>query len=64
MPDRMLKTWGAELPPGDVARFRLWAPDERAVRLILNGEPQAMRALEGGWFEFSARARAGGRYWF
>ncbi|MEY9324497.1 malto-oligosyltrehalose trehalohydrolase [Sinorhizobium fredii] len=64
MPDRILKTWGANLTSGDVAHFRLWAPDERAVRLVLDGVSHSMRAVEGGWFEVSARARAGDRYWF
>ncbi|AFL51616.1 malto-oligosyltrehalose trehalohydrolase [Sinorhizobium fredii] len=64
MHSRVRKTWGADLTSGDDAHFRLWAPDERAVRLILNGAPHAMRALDGGWFEVSGRARAGDRYWF
>ncbi len=64
MLDRVRKTWGADLTSGGIAHFRLWAPDERAVRLVLNGAPHAMRALDGGWFEVSTRARAGDRYWF
>ncbi|APG88766.1 malto-oligosyltrehalose trehalohydrolase TreZ (plasmid) [Sinorhizobium americanum CCGM7] len=64
MPDLVRKTWGAELTSDDVAHFRLWAPDEQAVRLVLADVPHSMRALDSGWFEVSARARVGDRYWF
>ncbi|OAP36342.1 malto-oligosyltrehalose trehalohydrolase [Sinorhizobium glycinis] len=64
MPDRIRKTWGADLTSGDVAHFRLWAPDEHAVRLVLDGTSHAMHALDGGWFEVSAQARAGDSYCF
>ncbi|MEY9627303.1 malto-oligosyltrehalose trehalohydrolase [Sinorhizobium fredii] len=64
MLDRVRKTWGAHLAAGGIAQFRLWAPDEPVVRLVVDGNSHAMRALDGGWFEVSARARAGDRYWF
>ena len=35
-------TWGPELTP-DGARFRLWAPAQRAVRLRLEGRDHPMR---------------------
>lgn len=64
MLDRVRKTWGADLASGGIAHFRLWAPDEPAVRLLVDGSPHAMQALDDGWFEVSAPARAGYRYWF
>ncbi|MEY9200400.1 maltooligosyltrehalose trehalohydrolase [Sinorhizobium fredii] len=64
MTDSVRKTWGAELTSDDVAHFRLWAPDQQAVRLVLADVPHSMRALDSGWFEISARAQAGDRYWF
>ncbi|MCZ4094568.1 malto-oligosyltrehalose trehalohydrolase [Sinorhizobium psoraleae] len=58
------KTWGASFTSADAGRFRLWAPDERAVSLILNGAAHEMQALDGGWFELSVKAQAGDRYCF
>ncbi|WP_026621420.1 maltooligosyltrehalose trehalohydrolase (plasmid) [Ensifer sp. WSM1721] len=58
------KSWGANFIKDDVARFSLWAPDEAAVDLVLDGITHEMRRLHGGWFEISAKARAGNRYWF
>jgi malto-oligosyltrehalose trehalohydrolase len=47
-------------------RFRLWAPDARAVGLCLENETElAMSAGDDGWFELRTdQARAGSRYRF
>jgi malto-oligosyltrehalose trehalohydrolase len=55
----------APLPRGGAA-FRLWAPAQSRVALVIDGqEPQAMQALAGGWHlcELSEVA-AGARYGF
>ncbi|MBS0546411.1 MAG: malto-oligosyltrehalose trehalohydrolase [Proteobacteria bacterium] len=47
------------------ARFRLWAPGQRAVELELNGGavfPMAARA--GGWFEVEADCAVGDTYFY
>ncbi|MCA1367388.1 malto-oligosyltrehalose trehalohydrolase [Bradyrhizobium sp. BRP14] len=58
------KSWGANFIGDDVVQFRLWAPDEPTIDLALNGNMHQMQRLYGGWFEISAKARAGDRYWF
>ncbi len=47
-------------------RFRLWAPGEREVRLVLpaRGLRQPMRPLDGGWHEVDAPAGPGEPYLF
>jgi maltooligosyltrehalose trehalohydrolase len=60
-------SFGAQLQPDGNTRFRLWAPAERAVSLVLEdaGEVTPMSALPGGWFEHTtSRAPAGARYRF
>ena len=64
MPVRFKRSWGADFTGPDKARFRLWAPDERDVRLVLDGAEHAMQPGDDGWFEITAKARAGDRYWF
>lgn len=58
--------FGAEVRPGHV-RFRLWAPAQRQVTLLLESEPGEralpMAAAGNGWFELATdAARAGDRY--
>jgi 1,4-alpha-glucan branching enzyme len=60
--------FGAEIQSGGV-RFRLWAPAQRSVRLVLEaaGGDRAlpMRQSDGGWFEcVTDAAHAGSRYRF
>jgi maltooligosyltrehalose trehalohydrolase len=58
--------FGAALQDGGV-RFRLWAPGQRQVFLLLAGRDDAvpMAATDEGWFELTtADARAGSRYSF
>lgn len=44
-------------------RFRLWAPDQSAVNLEIEGRPSfAMAATGNGWFEVEADATPGTRY--
>jgi maltooligosyltrehalose trehalohydrolase len=56
--------FGAALQDGGV-RFRLWAPGQRQVALLLAGrdDPIPMVAKADGWFELiTADAKAGSRY--
>ncbi|MDE2273748.1 MAG: malto-oligosyltrehalose trehalohydrolase [Gammaproteobacteria bacterium] len=57
--------WGAQLTENGV-RFRLWAPGEKHIGVLLEDEDQRllpMTAGDGGWFECTtAEARAGSRY--
>lgn len=60
--------FGATLEPGGV-RFRLWAPDVKAVDVCLDGplgeRVHAMLGNGGGWFEaLCEEAHAGSRYMF
>src|SRR5262245_2850901 len=58
--------FGATLQDGGV-RFRLWAPGQRQVALLLAGRDAAipMVAKADGWFELtSTEAQAGSRYSF
>ena len=50
----------------DGVSFRLWAPAQQSVALVLDDGPDvAMRRDERGFFEADvAGARAGQRYWF
>jgi maltooligosyltrehalose trehalohydrolase len=51
----------------DGVRFRLWAPGQRQVSLLLDGRDEAipMNAEADGWFDLtSADAQAGSRYHF
>ncbi|MDW9972660.1 malto-oligosyltrehalose trehalohydrolase [Sinorhizobium meliloti] len=57
-------SWGANFIDGDTCRFRLWAPDERGVDLVLGGAAHKMQSLDGGWFEITLAAKAGERYCF
>jgi Carbohydrate-binding module 48 (Isoamylase N-terminal domain) len=53
---RRLRKFGAEIVGGGV-RFRLWAPDQRTVSLILDGAiTHRMRPVENGWYEIHASA--------
>jgi malto-oligosyltrehalose trehalohydrolase len=59
--------FGAELQDDRTVRFRLWAPDQDALALILEDEQRVlpMTRLEDGFFELSTgAARAGSRYRF
>jgi isoamylase len=55
--------FGAELRPDGMVRFRLWAPGQDSVMLVLDErDPLAMTQREDGWFELVAAAAPGGRY--
>jgi malto-oligosyltrehalose trehalohydrolase len=57
--------WGPELLASGGARFRLWAPGEDRLTLRLNGQDNAMRKAEGGWFVADVTdAMAGADYAF
>src|SRR5215218_328066 len=56
--------FGASLQDGRV-RFRLWAPAQSAVTLLLDGESLQMNAVADGWHEtVTGAAIAGSRYQF
>jgi len=54
--------FGAAVLPGGGVRFRLWAPTQERVRLVLGerGPAMAMERGAGGWFEHSAADAAPG----
>ena len=45
------RNWGASYLGDDRVRFRLWAPSQATVALVLDGREIAMDAAPGGWFE-------------
>jgi malto-oligosyltrehalose trehalohydrolase len=53
-------TWGPSFTKSGT-RFRLWAPDESGVSLILDGETHPMVRRDGGWFQVEVVGRAIGR---
>jgi malto-oligosyltrehalose trehalohydrolase len=55
--------FGATLIDSDRARFRLWAPQQDRVELLLGeDEAVAMRRSKDGWFDAEARCGPGARY--
>jgi maltooligosyltrehalose trehalohydrolase len=62
---RRLRKFGPEIVGGGV-RFRLWAPDQRTVSVILDGaNTYPMRPVKNGWYELvSADAKVGTLYKF
>lgn len=44
-------TWGATVLENGGVRFRLWAPAQREIALVLGGRALAMRPGGDGWFE-------------
>ncbi len=58
-----MTAWGPELRDGADTRFRLWAPDRKAVTLEIDGAPSVAMQQDGaGWFTATAPASAGTRY--
>ncbi|MGE0425559.1 MAG: malto-oligosyltrehalose trehalohydrolase [Reyranellaceae bacterium] len=54
--------FGATLLDSDRVRFRLWAPKQQRVDLVLGGDAVPMRRDGEGWFEAEARCGPGARY--
>ena len=56
--------FGAELRPDGMVRFRLWAPGQDRVALVLDEREQSltMSRSEDGWFELVTAAAPGSRY--
>ena len=54
--------FGAQLGPDGAVRFRLWAPEQQCVRLVLEGQDKtlAMEPRSDGWHEL---ATGGARGW-
>lgn len=54
---------GATLIGPNRTRFRIWAPAQRGVAVVVEGrEPAPMHPLPGGWFELFLPCGAGTRY--
>ncbi|HTI88208.1 MAG TPA: malto-oligosyltrehalose trehalohydrolase [Alphaproteobacteria bacterium] len=58
MPSRFVHQmpFGAEIVGGDAVRFRLWAPSQSEMTLVLEGPHPSdypMRAIGDGWFELT-----------
>ncbi|MFB2553538.1 malto-oligosyltrehalose trehalohydrolase [Ensifer soli] len=61
----ILPAWGPAPLPDGAWRFRLWAPSQPSVDLVLNGEIHPMRQSADGWYEFvTVHARPGDTYLF
>ncbi|HUO81458.1 MAG TPA: malto-oligosyltrehalose trehalohydrolase [Gammaproteobacteria bacterium] len=59
--------FGAQTGADDRIRFRIWAPGQSQMTLLLPDRSREllMQRTETGWFELETRkARAGSRYWF
>jgi malto-oligosyltrehalose trehalohydrolase len=59
--------FGAELQSDGTTRFRLWAPTQERISVVIEdtGATIVLRRHEGGWFELVSDAgRAGSRYRF
>lgn len=56
--------WGATPLNGKEARFRIWAPDHRSMRLALTDRLIDMDAEPDGWFSIVCAAVAGDFYQF
>jgi 1,4-alpha-glucan branching enzyme len=59
--------FGAQLQPDGTTRFRLWAPAQERVSVVIedSGAAFPMQRERNGWFELvSDAARAGSRYRF
>lgn len=53
--------FGTELRQGQT-RFRIWAPAQPAVSIVLEGQtPIAMQSIGHGWFKAVVDAQAGTR---
>jgi malto-oligosyltrehalose trehalohydrolase len=56
--------FGAELRDGR-GRFRIWAPAQPALTLVIEGRtPIRMQSAAGGWYESIVKAEAGAQYRF
>ena len=65
MADRFVRTlpFGAMTLGDGQVRFRLWAPRQPAVAVVLeNDRVLPMHRADGGWFETPATCAAGSRY--
>ena len=65
MADRFVRTlpFGAMTLGDGQVRFRLWAPRQPAVAVVLeNDRVLPMHRADGGWFETTATCAAGSRY--
>ena len=58
--------FGAQLLTDGHTRFQLWAPEQRAMTVVVEGHerPVPMAPSDEGFFEVTTVAPAGSRYWF
>lgn len=54
--------FGATLLDSDRVRFRLWAPKQQGVELILGDDAVPMHRDDDGWFQVEAQCGPGARY--
>lgn len=56
---------GATVLDDQAARFRLWAPGQEAVSVVIQGGPiLPMTGSTTGWFELTVPCTPGTRYWY
>lgn len=63
-PSMTRRSWGPILEEGGGVTFRLWAPDEETITLVVAGREIAMRQTGDGWHSLRADAQAGDDYAF
>ncbi len=56
--------WGPRLLAPGRAEFRIWAPDQRCMAVVINKRTTAMTEEGGGWFSAEAAADPGSLYQF
>jgi maltooligosyltrehalose trehalohydrolase len=62
-PARWTLPFGANLLDRNHTQFRLWAPAQKEISLVVAGRPPLrMTPSEGGWFEIEAECGAGTKY--
>ena len=55
--------FGATIVPGGHVHFRLWAPRQSSVAVVIeNNTALPMHPTGGGWFEATVACHAGSRY--
>ncbi|QFI70001.1 Malto-oligosyltrehalose trehalohydrolase [Sinorhizobium alkalisoli] len=61
---REARTWGARLLEPGKAEFRIWAPDQGNMAVVVGDRTIEMAEEEGGWFSAVAAADTGSLYQF
>ncbi|WP_421592834.1 malto-oligosyltrehalose trehalohydrolase [Shinella sp. M27] len=58
------RSWGPVLEKDGGATFRLWAPAQESVTLLVEGREIPMQRMDDGWHRLTTGAKAGDRYAF